>query len=48
MKEYYTTDELADIFNVSSRTIQRHISKIADELSANKQGYKIPLNIGAR
>ena len=46
MKEFYTTDELADIFNVSSRTIQRHISKITDELSANKKGYKIPLNIG--
>jgi transcriptional antiterminator len=45
MQKFYTTEELAEIFDVSPRTVQRQISKIADELSANKKGYKIPVNI---
>lgn len=38
----YTTIELADIFKVSPRTIQRHLASITDELSNNSKGYKIP------
>lgn len=45
MQKFYTTEELAEIFDVSARTVQRHISKITDELSENKKGYKIPVNI---
>lgn len=45
MKEFYTTDELAELFGVSSRTIQRAVSKIADALSEKSKGYKIPANI---
>lgn len=45
MKEFYTTDDLAELFGVSARTIQRAVSKIADELSEKSKGYKIPVNI---
>lgn len=45
MKEFYTTEELGELFSVSSRTIQRAVSKIADELSDKSKGYKIPANI---
>ena len=38
----YTTIELADIFKVSPRTIQRHLASITEELSNNSKGYKIP------
>jgi len=42
MAKEYTTTELSEIFGVSARTIQRHIASIADDLSENSKGYKIP------
>lgn len=45
MKEFYTTNELGELFGVSSRTIQRAVSRISEELSAKDNGYKIPTNI---
>jgi predicted DNA-binding transcriptional regulator YafY len=42
MDKEYTTTELSEMFGVSSRTIQRHIASIADDLSANSKGYKVP------
>lgn len=42
---FYSTDELAEMFNVSSRTVRRHISNLTDELSSKSQGYKVPENI---
>lgn len=42
MGKEYTTTELSEIFGVSSRTIQRHIASITDDLSSNSKGYKVP------
>lgn len=42
MAKEYTTAELSEMFGVSSRTIQRHVASIADDLSENSKGYKIP------
>lgn len=42
MGKEYTTTELSKIFGVSSRTIQRHIASITDNLSSNSKGYKVP------
>ena len=41
-EDNYTTAELAELFGVSTRTIQRHLAKLSDELSNNTKGYEIP------
>lgn len=45
MGKYYTIDELSEIFDVSSRTIQRNILRLLDELSEKGKSLKIPENI---
>ena len=41
----YTTSEVAEMFGISARTVQRHLQTIADSLSPNKKGYSIPEDI---
>ncbi len=45
LKEFYTIEELSTIFECSTRTIQRNIKAMCDNLSQNTKNKKIPLNI---
>lgn len=42
MSKEYTTEELAEIFEVSTRSIQRYLKKISDTLSQSGKNRKIP------
>ncbi len=44
-KEFYTIEELADMFECSTRTIQRHIKSLCDNLSKKEKNKQIPINI---
>lgn len=42
----YTTKEIAELFGVSERTIQRHITTLSDNISnTDRKGFSIPEDI---
>lgn len=42
----YTTKEIAELFGVSERTIQRHITTLSDNISnTDRRGFSIPEDI---
>ncbi len=45
LKEEYTIDEIAELFDCSERTIRRNIKKITDTLSTSERNKKVSVNI---